>query len=60
MQLLKKKMKHLLEIGFNVILCGDFNIVTEATDRISNIAFRESREAKFLVQICNEAALRDL
>uniref|UniRef100_A0A3Q2WV40 Endonuclease/exonuclease/phosphatase domain-containing protein n=1 Tax=Haplochromis burtoni TaxID=8153 RepID=A0A3Q2WV40_HAPBU len=59
MQLLKKM--YLLEIGFNIILCGDFNIVTEATDRISNVEFRESRrESKLLVQICKEAAVRDL
>uniref|UniRef100_A0A668VXY8 Uncharacterized protein n=1 Tax=Oreochromis aureus TaxID=47969 RepID=A0A668VXY8_OREAU len=46
--------------GFNIILCGDFNIVTEATDRISNVEFRELRESKMLVQICKEAALSDL
>uniref|UniRef100_A0A669BWZ5 Endonuclease/exonuclease/phosphatase domain-containing protein n=1 Tax=Oreochromis niloticus TaxID=8128 RepID=A0A669BWZ5_ORENI len=46
--------------GFNIILCGDFNIVTEATDRISNVEFRKLRESKMLVQICKEAALSDL
>uniref|UniRef100_A0A3P9D1I3 exodeoxyribonuclease III n=1 Tax=Maylandia zebra TaxID=106582 RepID=A0A3P9D1I3_9CICH len=57
---LLKKLKYLLEIGFNIILCGDFNIVTEATDRISKVKFRELRESKLLVKVCKEAALRDL
>uniref|UniRef100_A0AAX7UBY7 Reverse transcriptase domain-containing protein n=1 Tax=Astatotilapia calliptera TaxID=8154 RepID=A0AAX7UBY7_ASTCA len=54
------KRRYLLEIGFNIILCGDFNIVTEATDRISKVEFRELRESKLLVKVCKEAALRDL
>lgn len=57
---LLKKLKYLLETGFNIILCGDFNIVTEATDRISNVEFRELRESKLLVKVYKEAALRDL
>uniref|UniRef100_A0A668RZ55 exodeoxyribonuclease III n=1 Tax=Oreochromis aureus TaxID=47969 RepID=A0A668RZ55_OREAU len=57
---LLKKLKYLLETGFNIILCGDFNIVTEATDRISKVEFRELRESKLLVKVCKEAALRDL
>uniref|UniRef100_A0A669D7Z6 Endonuclease/exonuclease/phosphatase domain-containing protein n=1 Tax=Oreochromis niloticus TaxID=8128 RepID=A0A669D7Z6_ORENI len=43
MQLLKK-MRHLLECGFNTVLCGDFNMVTEENDRIASTTFKESRE----------------
>uniref|UniRef100_A0A3P9B483 exodeoxyribonuclease III n=1 Tax=Maylandia zebra TaxID=106582 RepID=A0A3P9B483_9CICH len=59
MQLLKK-MRHLLECGFNTVLCGDFNMVTEENDRIASTIFKESREGKLLTQICNDASLRDL
>uniref|UniRef100_A0A668TGV0 exodeoxyribonuclease III n=1 Tax=Oreochromis aureus TaxID=47969 RepID=A0A668TGV0_OREAU len=59
MQLLKK-MRHLLECGFNTVLCGDFNMVTEENDRIASTTFKESREGKLLTQICKDASLRDL
>uniref|UniRef100_A0A3P8RCS1 exodeoxyribonuclease III n=1 Tax=Astatotilapia calliptera TaxID=8154 RepID=A0A3P8RCS1_ASTCA len=54
------KMRHLLECGFNTVLCGDFNMVTEENDRIASTIFKESREGKLLTQICNDASLRDL
>lgn len=35
-----KSLRQLLCVGYNIILCGDFNVVTEANDRISNLTFK--------------------
>uniref|UniRef100_A0A3Q4GNW3 Endonuclease/exonuclease/phosphatase domain-containing protein n=1 Tax=Neolamprologus brichardi TaxID=32507 RepID=A0A3Q4GNW3_NEOBR len=53
-------MKQLLEVGFNLIICGDFNIVTEESDRVATTPFKINREGKFLAQVCADASLRDL
>lgn len=57
---LLKKLKQLLEVGFNVILCGDFNIVTEERDRIAATPFKATREGKLLAHVCADVSLRDL
>lgn len=53
-------MKQLLEVGFNLIICGNFNIVTEESDRVATTPFKINREGKFLAQVCADASLRDL
>lgn len=47
-------------MGFNLIICGDFNIVTEESDRVATTPFKINREGKFLAQVCADASLRDL
>uniref|UniRef100_A0A3Q4HTZ4 Endonuclease/exonuclease/phosphatase domain-containing protein n=1 Tax=Neolamprologus brichardi TaxID=32507 RepID=A0A3Q4HTZ4_NEOBR len=53
-------MKQLLEVGFNLIICGDFNIVTEESDRAATTPSKINCEGTFLAQVCADASLRDL
>ncbi|KAL7390488.1 hypothetical protein ABVT39_022165 [Epinephelus coioides] len=39
-----KRLRELLLVGFTIILCGDFNTVTDENDRCSTIAFKLSPE----------------
>uniref|UniRef100_A0A3B3DJ71 Endonuclease/exonuclease/phosphatase domain-containing protein n=1 Tax=Oryzias melastigma TaxID=30732 RepID=A0A3B3DJ71_ORYME len=55
-----KKVNEIINVGFNVILCGDFNTVTEEKDRISTFPFKISREGKLLADICSNASLADV
>uniref|UniRef100_A0A3B3CR18 Endonuclease/exonuclease/phosphatase domain-containing protein n=1 Tax=Oryzias melastigma TaxID=30732 RepID=A0A3B3CR18_ORYME len=55
-----KKVNEIIKVGFNVILCGDFNTVTEETNGISATPFKISRESKLLAEICSNASLVDV
>uniref|UniRef100_A0A3Q1HXX2 Endonuclease/exonuclease/phosphatase domain-containing protein n=1 Tax=Anabas testudineus TaxID=64144 RepID=A0A3Q1HXX2_ANATE len=49
-----KRMKELLSVGYNLILCGDFNTVTEENDRCSSVSFKLTREGKLLKETCHD------
>lgn len=56
-----KKLRELLCVGFNIILCGDFNTVTDAKDRIANSHLKYlNPEGKLLTSVCNDAKLGDV
>uniref|UniRef100_A0A3Q3VXC6 Endonuclease/exonuclease/phosphatase domain-containing protein n=1 Tax=Mola mola TaxID=94237 RepID=A0A3Q3VXC6_MOLML len=55
-----KKLREIVNVGFNLILCGDFNTVTKDQDRIAATPFQIAREGKLLVEVCKSASLSDL
>lgn len=54
-----RKIRELLNVSFNVILCGDFNTITDERDRIGKGSFRNTIEGKILKQISEEYNLTD-
>uniref|UniRef100_A0A3Q4B746 Endonuclease/exonuclease/phosphatase domain-containing protein n=1 Tax=Mola mola TaxID=94237 RepID=A0A3Q4B746_MOLML len=55
-----KKLREIVNVGFSLILCGDFNTVTADQDRIAATSFQIAREGKLLVEVCKGASLSDL
>ena len=53
------KIKTLLCVGFYVIVCGDFNTVTDERDRIAERSSKIGREGNVLKQIMNEYDMHD-
>uniref|UniRef100_A0A3Q3VPJ2 Endonuclease/exonuclease/phosphatase domain-containing protein n=1 Tax=Mola mola TaxID=94237 RepID=A0A3Q3VPJ2_MOLML len=54
-----KKLRGIVNVGVNLILCGEFNTVTEDQDRIAT-PFQIAREGKLLVEVHKGASLSDL
>lgn len=46
-------------MGYKTIMCGDFNMVTDANDRYSHNTFKLSKEGKLLHDLCSETKLLD-
>uniref|UniRef100_A0A3B1JL75 Endonuclease/exonuclease/phosphatase domain-containing protein n=1 Tax=Astyanax mexicanus TaxID=7994 RepID=A0A3B1JL75_ASTMX len=53
------KLKMLLCVGYYVILCGDFNTITDEQDRISGRLCKIGREGKVLKEIMSEYNMQD-
>uniref|UniRef100_A0A7N6BPG2 Endonuclease/exonuclease/phosphatase domain-containing protein n=1 Tax=Anabas testudineus TaxID=64144 RepID=A0A7N6BPG2_ANATE len=55
-----KRMKELLFVGYNLILCGDFNTVTEENDRCSSVSFKLSREAQLNILVKSDIKIWEI
>ena len=55
-----RKLRELLTVGYNIILGGDFNTVTEDIDKCTTAVFKLRAEGKLLKEICSDAGLIDV
>lgn len=55
-----RKLQEITFTGHHVIVCGDYNTITESNDRISNTPFRISPEGKCLKEVTNNVDLVDV
>lgn len=55
-----KRLRELLSVGYNIILCEDFNTVISENDRHSAVPFTLTSEGKVLKEICEEFKLIDV
>uniref|UniRef100_A0A3B1J3P5 Reverse transcriptase domain-containing protein n=1 Tax=Astyanax mexicanus TaxID=7994 RepID=A0A3B1J3P5_ASTMX len=53
------KLYEILLVGFPVILCGDFNTITDLKDRVADNTIHITREGKLLEKICTTCGLKD-